>query len=201
MKPTRKKIRDRVLELSRKGESTHKIGARVRISRETTRKIIKQWSTPKYPLMKPKYGRPRSLSESDEKYIAKKASTEEGSKLADLQQVIKELNKSVTNKTVKMMLRRHEVEPRSKPKKPLLLPRHFKTTAKEYTYVKRGQLLRECNIIPTTKQGKEAIMTILDEGFIGILERYGMDKDKVVFQHDSALITPSQLKHGCEIAM
>ncbi|KAL1914594.1 uncharacterized protein VTP21DRAFT_8125 [Calcarisporiella thermophila] len=245
MKPTRKKIRERVLELSRKGESTRKVAARIGISHETARKIIKEWSTPKYPPMKPKYGRPRSLSESGEKYIAKKAATGECSNLADLQQVIKEeLNKSVTNKTVKMMLRRHEVKPRSKPRKPFLLPRHFKTrfkftaqlvrwdfqtietiifsdetivpflqtTGNEYTYVKKGQPLRECNIIPTTKQGKEAIMVwgcitsqgvglllrvegginarmyqiILDEGFLGTLERYGIDKDKFVFQHDNA---------------
>ncbi|KAL1924589.1 uncharacterized protein VTP21DRAFT_4243 [Calcarisporiella thermophila] len=239
MKPTRKKIRERVLELSRKGESTRKIAARVEISREIARKIIKEWNTPKYPPMKPKYGRPRSLSESDKKYSAKKASTGECSKLVDLQQVIKEeLNKSVTNKTVKMMLRRHEVKPRSKP---LLLPRHLKldsnshlnlldgTTGKEYTYVRKGQPLRECNIISTTKQGKEEIMvwvcitsqgvgfllrvegginarmyqTILDEGFLGTLERYGMDKDKIVFQPDNAPppISPSQLKRGCEIAI
>ncbi|KAL1918523.1 uncharacterized protein VTP21DRAFT_3183 [Calcarisporiella thermophila] len=245
MEPARKKIRERVLELSRKGVSTRKIGALVGISRETARSIIKEWSTPKYPSMKPKYGRPRSLSESDEKYISKKASTGECSKLVDLQQVIKEeLKKSVTNKTVKMMLRRPEMKPRSKPRKPLLLPRHFKarfkfaaqlvrwdfqtiqtiifsdetivpflqTTGKEYTYVKKGQPLRECNIIPTTKQGKEAIMiwgcitsqgvglllrvegginartyqNILDEGFLGTLERYRIDKDKIIFQHDNA---------------
>ncbi|KAL1916616.1 uncharacterized protein VTP21DRAFT_5320 [Calcarisporiella thermophila] len=195
LEPIRKKIRERVLELSRKGESTRKVAARMGISCETARKIIKEWSTPKYPPMKPKYGRPRSLSESDEKYITKKASTGECSKLADLQQVIKEeLNKSVTNKIVKMMLRRHE------------------TRGKEYTYVKKGQPLRECNIIPTTKQGNEAIMVwgcitsqgvglllrvegginarmyqiLLDEGFLGTLERYGMDKDKNVFQHDNA---------------
>ncbi|KAL1914265.1 uncharacterized protein VTP21DRAFT_9046 [Calcarisporiella thermophila] len=195
MKPTRKKIRERVLEFSRKGESTPKIAARVDIGRETARKIIKEWCTPKYPPMKPKYGRPRSLSGSDEKYIAKKASTGECSKLADLQQAIKEeLNKSVTNKTVKIcsdvtkwgfqttqtIIFSDET----------IVP-FLQTTGKEYTYVKKGQPLRACNrvgLLLRVEGGINARMylTILDEGFLGTLERYGIDKDKIVFQHDSA---------------
>ncbi|KAL1914467.1 uncharacterized protein VTP21DRAFT_8850 [Calcarisporiella thermophila] len=164
--------------------------------------------------MKPKYGRPRSLCESDEKYIAKEASTGECSKLADLQQVIKEeLNKSVTNKTVKMMLRHHEVKPQSKPRKLLLLPRHFKTRFKFTAQLVRWDFQTIETIISSDETiGKEAIMVwgcitsqgvglllrvkgginarmyqiILDEGFLGTLERYGIDKDKIVFQLDNA---------------
>ncbi|KAL1916371.1 uncharacterized protein VTP21DRAFT_5988 [Calcarisporiella thermophila] len=245
MRPIPKKICERVLGLSRQGESSRKIGARLGISHETARKIIKKWSTPQYPPITPKAGRPRILTEAEERFIDKQVSIGKCSKLVDVQQIVKEeLNKDASTKTIKRALKRSKVKPRSVPRKPLLMPRHFlarykfaaqlirgnsekfrkiifsdetvipliQTTGKHYTYVKEGRPLRECNIIPTMKYGKDPITEwscitsqgvghlcridggvnaklyrkILAEDFLGTLDWYGLNKEEIIFQHDNA---------------
>lgn len=119
--------REIIVKLKNEGKSLREIGAIVNKPRSSVQRVIENFKSSKKITSKPRGGRPRKLSQRDERDILRIIKQNPKTNASKISQGIKELkNIAVTPQTVRNVLHRHDLRSRVSRRKPLISEKNRK---------------------------------------------------------------------------